>query len=538
MSNNLRIVAAQINTLVGDIYGNTQKVIINANRARDEFNASLIIFPELVLTGYPPEDLLLRPELYQRLKSAISLIKKSVKNIHIIIGYPELIAKKHYNTAAIIYNGKILATYHKNQLPNYGVFDEKRYFEPGTHNCIFKLCGQKIALSICEDMWFPDSMRQAKQAGAKLMLSINSSPFDFNKLDLREKILRQRVREGKMPVIYVNTIGGQDELVFDGSSMVLDAKGKITQRAPCFEEVLLPIDIAITKQLTPVAKPLPPKYAVAELVYKALVIGTRDYIEKNHFPGVVIGISGGIDSALVAAIAVDAIGPERVEGMYLPSHFSRQLSKDISYQLANNLQIKLSEISIEPIFQAYLKSLKKEFQGLPQDTTEENLQARCRGTILMAESNKKGLLVLSTGNKSENAVGYATLYGDMAGGFCVLKDVPKTLVYLLANYRNQLTKVIPAAAITRPPSAELATDQKDSDTLPPYPVLDAILERYVELDQDETTIVRAGFAIATVAKVIRMVKHSEYKRRQAPPGIRITPRAFGKDRRYPITSGY
>lgn len=541
MHNKIRIIAAQINPLVGDVAGNAEKIITQSIYARDDLDADLIIFPEMTLTGYPPEDLLLRPELYQRIEQAFRLIKNKVKNIYILLGYPHKTKEGCQNNAALIYNNKIIATYSKHQLPNYGVFDEKRYFIPGKKPCIVKINNIKIAISICEDLWFPYQMREAKQKGAALMLSINASPFDMYKPFVREKTIQKRAREGKMPIIYVNCIGGQDELVFDGGSMVLNAKGEVTQRADFFTETLMTVDLTVntkTKKVSPVQHDVLPISTIEERVYKALVSGVRDYVEKNNFKGVVIGTSGGIDSALTLAIAVDAIGNDRVEAVYLPSRYSATLSRDIALEQAKILRVKYSEISIEPIFETYLSCLKKEFAGLPTDITEENLQARCRGTILMAISNKKKLIVLSTGNKSEMAVGYATLYGDMVGGFCVLKDVPKTLVYRLADYRNKIAKVIPQSVIDRPPSAELAPDQKDTDSLPPYPILDEILERYIERDESIADIIAAGFAANTVERVANMVIRNEYKRRQSPPGVRITARAFGKDRRYPITSSF
>jgi NAD+ synthase (glutamine-hydrolysing) len=538
MNKILRIAAAQINTLVGDIAGNSAKIIQYALRAREELHADIIVFPELTITGYPPEDLLLRSELYKRVNQALALIKKEVKGIHILLGFPEQIANKSYNSAAVIYNGKTLATYRKHELPNYGVFDEKRYFYPGTQPSMFTLKKTKIAIAVCEDLWFPETMRQSKKNGAHLILSLNASPFDLNKPQLREQVLRKRVKENKIPIVYVNAVGGQDELIFDGGSMVMDATGKITQRAAFFQEELMTIDFATAKKITPTKTNIAPIGSLEERAYKALVLGIRDYLTKNHFKGAIIGISGGVDSALTAAIAVDALGKDRVTMLYMPSRYTAPLSKKIVQDLATKLGVKLSTIAIEPIFAAFLQSLKNEFGSLPPDVTEENLQARCRGTLLMAVSNKKGLIVLSTGNKSENAVGYATLYGDMAGGFCVLKDVPKTLVYKLCAYRNSISPVISPEVITRPPSAELAPNQKDTDSLPPYATLDAILELYIEKDFSADKIVALGFERATVEKVIRMVTHNEYKRRQAPPGVRITLRAFGRDRRYPITSGF
>lgn len=564
----LRIVGAQINPTVGDISGNAEKIIAYAIKARDELHADIIVFPELVLTGYPPDDLLLRPELYERVTKALITIKERVRNIYLVLGYPEIGAKcKHekeavprYSSASVIYNGKTIATYHKQKLPNYGVFDEKRYFIAGSKPCVCKIKGALIAFTICEDLWFPEAMKQAHKTGAQLMVSLNASPFDMHKPMQREQTISKRAREGKMPVLYVNCVGGQDELIFDGGSMLLNKRGEVIAHADFFIEGMVTADfnvkccsknkthlsVATQSHLTGM---LPSLANIEERIYQALVLGVRDYANKNHFPGAIISVSGGIDSALTLAIAVDALGKERVETIYMPSRYSSPLSEKIVRQQTQTLGVPLAIISIEPIFKEFLQSLEMELTKTPRstgDVTTENVQARCRGTLLMAFSNRKNLLVLSTGNKSEMAVGYATLYGDMAGGFCVLKDVPKTLVYRLAEYRNKIVtankrsraKVIPTQVITRPPSAELAKRQKDSDTLPPYPVLDAILERYIEQDEALAAIVAAGFDEGVVKKVIAMVNRSEYKRRQAPPGIRITARAFGRDRRYPITSGF
>lgn len=537
-SSTLRITAAQINSTVGDIAGNAKKIIASCLQARDVQHADLIIFPEMSITGYPPEDLLLRTDLYLEINQALDDIKRQTQNIAVIVGYPIRKEQEIYNSAALISDGQIVITYSKHQLPNYGVFDEKRYFTPGTEPAVTSVKGVKIGITICEDLWFPMQIQEAKAAGAELVISINASPFDMYKPFLREKTIGNRAREAALPIVYVNCVGGQDELVFDGGSMVFNKDGEVTQRADFLVEDLMSIDFKIDKKLIPLAKEVLPISNIEDRVYKALVLGIRDYIEKNNFKGVIIGLSGGIDSVLTLAIAVDALSKDKVETIYMPSRYSSKLSEEVAEQCSQTLGVKYRSISIEPIFQAFLDSLKDEFAGMPQDATEENLQARCRGTLLMAMSNKKKLIVLSTGNKSEMSVGYATLYGDMVGGFCALKDVPKTLVYRLANYRNNISPAIPQNAIDRPPSAELAKDQKDEDSLPPYPILDAILERYVEHDQSPEEIVKAGFNEETVVRVITMVDRNEYKRRQAPPGVRVTARAFGRDRRYPITSKF
>jgi NAD+ synthase (glutamine-hydrolysing) len=537
--NKITIAIAQLDFLVGDIAGNTEKIINYASKARDELQADIVVFPELALSGYPPEDLLLRTDLYKQVNKALNLVRQTVTGIYILLGYPQLAKGKRYNSAALIYHKKVIATYQKQHLPNYGVFDEQRYFQAGSKPCVVKIFNTNVAISICEDIWFADVMQQAKRAGAKMMLTLNSSPFDMYKPSLREQIIAKRAKEGKMPLVYVNCVGGQDELVFDGGSMVLDAKGKVTQSVGFFAEKLMVAEfVLVGSEVIPKPQPILPVLSVEERVYTALVVGVRDYIEKNHFKGAVIGMSGGIDSALTLAVAVDAIGSARVKAVMMPSRYTRKMSVTDAIKCSAMLGVKCSEISIEPMFQATLTSLAAEFKGLPTDTTEENIQARCRGILLMALSNKEGLIVLSTGNKSEMAVGYSTLYGDMVGGFCVLKDVPKTWVYRLVDYRNKISLVIPKRIITRPPSAELAPGQVDQDSLPPYEVLDAILERYVENDQSLAEIVAAGFAEKEVKKVLTMINRNEYKRRQAPPGVRVTARAFGRDRRYPITSGY
>ena len=536
----LRVVVAQLNFMMGDIDANAQRIIDAAKTARDELAADAIVFPELALTGYPPEDLLLRPGMYERVDLAMQRICQHVSGITAIVGFPHKTDRGVYNAAAVINEKNIQAIAHKQHLPNYSVFDEKRYFIAGESACAVEIKGCKIGVLICEDIWNPEPFQQLLSAGAELVINLNASPYHLNKGDEREVIVRERINEHPVAVIYANLIGGQDELVFDGDSFVLDAKGAITQRMPMFTEGLYPVDFQRQAGgLQPVSvEPSQAPLSVEACVYQALVLGVRDFVHKNGFKGAVIGLSGGIDSALTLAIAVDALGAEEVEAVLMPSRYTADMSIDDAQQQANTQGVCHRTISIEKAFTAFLDLLADEFAGLAVDTTEENMQARCRGLLLMAISNKKGKMVLTTGNKSEMAVGYATLYGDMAGGYDVLKDVPKTLVYRLAEYRNTLGEVIPQRVIDRPPSAELAPDQKDVDSLPDYDVLDAILERYVEQDQGLEDIVAAGFDRAIVSRVILMVDRNEYKRRQAAPGIRITARAFGRDRRYPITSGY
>ena len=537
MKNNLRITVAQINTTVGDIRGNTNKIIASAIFARDKQGADLIVFPELALTGYSPQDLLLRPALYNSIKKALTHIRTTIKNIYILLGSPTIEQNGHFNTAILLGNKKIIAQYHKKYLPNYGVFDEKRYFTAGNKPCVVTIKNTKIAIAICEDIWFADPIQAAIKEQAQLMLSINASPFTSQKPCLRQRLLKQRATEGKIPIIYVNSVGAQDELVFDGGSMVVNAQGTIVQQAGFFAETLMPIDITIASKLQIKTHPLTPPENTEKMIYQALVLGVRDYITKNHLKGVIIGLSGGIDSALTLAIAIDALGKNRVTTIYLPSRYSSELSAQITTEMTKKLKIKHKVLFIEPILQTYLNNWPKQW-GQPTKTVLENLQARCRSTLIMTLANQKNLLVLATGNKSELAVGYTTLYGDLAGGFCALKDVPKTLVYRLAKYRNQIAPIIPEAAISRAPTAELAANQKDTDNLPPYPILDEILERYLELDQSRKEIIAAGFDSTTVIKVIKMVQHNEYKRRQAPPGIKITTKTFGCERRYPITSRF
>jgi NAD+ synthase (glutamine-hydrolysing) len=535
----LRIVMAQLNLLVGDITGNVEKMVRAAQRARDELRADAVVFPELAICGYPPEDLLLRPGFLVRVKRGLAELCPQVRGIDVIVGHPHHSAGRTYNAASLLREGEVIATYHKQHLPNYAVFDEKRYFDAGTQPCVVPIKGVPVGITVCEDLWEPGPAAQAARAGARLLLNVNASPFHVGKGGEREAILRRRVEEAGVPVVYANVVGGQDELVFDGESLVMDAEGRVTQRAPAFVEGLYPVDLLagaerIVVQPGEVAAPLHQEQSM----YRALVLGVRDYVRKNGFSGAVIGLSGGIDSALTLCIAVDALGAERVEAVLMPSRYTAAMSIEDAEAQARALGVAHSVISIEPPFQAFLEALAGDFAGAAPDTAEENIQARCRGVILMAISNKKHRIVLTTGNKSEMAVGYATLYGDMAGGFAPIKDVPKTWVYRLCRYRNAITPVIPTRVLERPPSAELAPDQKDEDTLPPYAELDPILEMYVERDLCVEDIVAAGYDETTVRRVAIMVDRNEYKRRQAPPGVRISRRAFGRDRRYPITSGY
>jgi len=533
----LRIAIAQINLLVGDIEGNAERILEWIMRARDEMQADVIIFPELALTGYPPEDLLLRPGLHERVKSVLQHLSSKVMGITALVGYPEKTERGIYNSVAVLENGECTRVARKNYLPNYSVFDEKRYFISADESCVFNVKGKQLGICICEDIWYAEPVKKVVEAGAELILNLNASPFHAQKSHEREDVVRQRVSEVKVPVIYANMVGGQDELIFDGQSFVIDADENLTHRFLAFEETLEIIDFD-SKSLKPVTTSVVPPLSEEASIYQALVTGVRDYVTKNGFPGVVIGLSGGIDSALTLSIAVDALGADKVEAVMMPSCYTLDMSVEDAKEQAEILGINFKVIPIEKPFNIFLELLSDEFAGKEVDATEENIQARCRGLLLMAISNKKGKMVLTTGNKSEMAVGYATLYGDMAGGYDVLKDVQKTLVFRLAEFRNSVSPNIPQRVIDRPPSAELAPDQKDTDSLPAYEILDVILENYVELDMGLEDIVAAGFDRETVRRVLRLVDINEYKRRQAAPGIRITKRAFGRDRRYPITSGY
>ncbi|MEQ8288800.1 MAG: NAD+ synthase [Gammaproteobacteria bacterium] len=534
----IKIILAQINLTVGDIDGNIDK-IIDAIRNAEQQNADIILFPELCICSYPPEDLLFRPAFIANVEQALKRIISNTGDVYAIIGYPCQDNGQLYNACSLIHGRQLVKTYYKQELPNYGVFDEKRYFMPGKEMQSFEIKGLKAAMTICEDIWTTGPAEAAANAGVQILFNMNASPYHKHKLKQREQLVTQRAKDNSLYIAYTNLVGGQDELIFDGNSMLVDSDGEVVFHAPQFEEGLYTIELEVKDQQLLKQDTVRIEYAsTEENVYQALVMGIRDYVSKNNFKGVVIGLSGGIDSALTTAIAVDALGADNVEVLIMPSRFTADMSNDDAIEQANLLGIKHEVISIEPIFEAMLKSLQPRFAGLAADITEENIQARCRGILLMAVSNKSGTLLLTTGNKSEMAVGYSTLYGDMCGGFAPLKDVWKTLAYRLANWRNQQGRVIPENVITRPPSAELREDQRDEDSLPPYEQLDPILERYIELDISPEKIVAEGFDREAVDKVVRLVDRNEYKRRQAAPGVRITNRAFGRDRRYPITSGY
>jgi NAD+ synthase (glutamine-hydrolysing) len=535
----LRIAIAQINLLVGDIAGNAERVKQAARRARDDLEAQVVVFPELTLTGYPPEDLLYKPHFLGQISLALHDLAQEAQGVVLVVGFPELKEGLLYNSAAVLRGGALAQIYRKQELPNYGVFDEKRYFRPGSEPCVFNVNGVSIGVTICEDVWLPGAVEQAALAGAKLAVNLNASPYHVNKTREREHAVRERVAAAGIPVAYANLVGGQDELVFDGASFVMNIKGEVTSRAREFEEDLLCVDFMRQgERMVPMPGLREAPASETASVYHALVLGIRDYVTKNGFMGAVLGLSGGVDSALTLALAVDALGPDKVEAVLMPSRYTADMSVEDARLEAEALNVAYRIIPIEPAFQAFTGLLEEAFAGMPRDTTEENIQARCRGVLLMAISNKKRKILLTTGNKSEMSVGYATLYGDMAGGFAPLKDVSKLMVYRLCEYRNQISPAIPQRVLERPPSAELAPNQKDEDSLPPYSTLDPILERYVELDHSVEEIIAAGFAAADVMRVARLVDINEYKRRQAPPGVKISRRAFGRDRRYPITNGF
>jgi NAD+ synthase (glutamine-hydrolysing) len=531
----MKICMAQINTLVGDIAGNARRILEVSVAQRDQ-GATIVVFPELTLTGYPPEDLLLRHDLMVRTDAAVTrLCEQLPAELAVVIGYPKLRGERLFNSAGVIYQGTLIAEYDKQCLPNYQVFDEKRYFTAGSEACVVSIHGISVALTICEDIWHDEPVAQAKAAGASVLININASPFHRGKQSERLARVSSCADAHQLPILYVNQVGGQDELVFDGGSFAVDAQGALCVSAETFAEALVPVSLDTSSALRVVPGETVSPREDLESVWQALVLGMRDYVNKNGFPGVVLGLSGGIDSAVTLAVAVDALGPERVEAVMMPFHYTASMSIEDAEAEAAALGVRFSNLSIAPLYESFMSVLADEFEGLAPNITEENLQARCRGVLLMSISNKKNLLVLTTGNKSELAVGYSTLYGDMAGGFDVLKDCPKMLVYALARYRNTLGSCIPERVITRPPSAELAPDQKDEDSLPPYEVLDQIIELYVEQDASKTDMLEAGFSAEDVERVVRLVDLNEYKRRQAPVGVRISRRAFGRDRRYPIT---
>lgn len=536
MPTTFRIAVAQLNFLVGDISGNTRIILDSIDKAK-QASVDLLIFPELALSGYPPEDLVLREDFKKKIQHALKKIQQKSCEIAILLGHPDYGTDGIYNAASLIKDKKILYTYHKQYLPNYGVFDERRYFKLGNSNGIFKLKGLNIGVLICEDLWYSEPSCLLKQKGAQLLVCINASPFDYTKPEQRIKVITDRIQETNLSVLYIHGVGGQDDLVFDGGSQAFDAKGHVVAEAGFFKETLWLVDLKfnLSVQFTPQA--LPHKPLINEAIYKALVLAVRDYVNKNHFPGVLIGISGGIDSALVLAIAVDALGKDRVQAAFLPSRYTDKLSYDIVQALIKKLKIQFSTLSIEPSFSAFLTTLGFDAKLPPRGLTSENIQARCRGVLLMALSNQSGVLLLNCTNKSELAMGYGTLYGDLTGGFAVLKDVSKTRVYELANFRN-VDDVFPYELLTRSPTAELTENQKDEDILPPYSQLDPILELYVEQHKSVDDIVKAGFSKEIVQRIVSSVDKNEFKRRQLAPGPKITPHAFSRERRFPITSGF
>ena len=552
----LRVALGQINTTVGDLDGNAGKILKSIRRAR-ELDADLVALPELAITGYPPEDLVFRAQFVADNRGALGEVIAASEGLTAVVGFVDAAGGANYNAAAIVHDGELVDVYHKHLLPNYGVFDEQRYFRAGTCSRVYGVGGVPVAVNVCEDIWRPDGpIAEQVTLGAKLIVNINGSPYHRGKRAEREAMLAERARQTGAAIVYVNVVGGQDELVFDGGSIVLSPSGEILARAQQFEEALVVCDIPVDDRPLsrggghlvvsgPAAerRPIPPPQQAPVLddmaeVYAALVLGTRDYAHKSGFGKAIVALSGGIDSSLVAAIAVDALGAENVLGISMPSRYSSEASVVDAKALAAGLGMRLVSSSIEPAFSAYLETLEPMFEGAEPDVTEENLQARVRGNIVMALSNKFGYLALTTGNKSEYATGYATLYGDMSGGFAVIKDVPKTLAYDLCRYRNTISAVLPESVIDKPPSAELRPDQLDADSLPPYEILDPILKAYVEEDMPYGDIVGLGHPRETVRQVISLVDRAEYKRRQAPPGVKITERNFGRDRRMPIINRY
>ncbi|WP_338884924.1 NAD+ synthase [Xenorhabdus sp. TH1] len=535
MSRTLNIALAQLNWLVGDIEGNSERMLQTV-REQQAKGADLVMFSELALSGYFPEDLLFRSDLHQRCREQLVRLQQASAQVGILVGHPWQQDGKLYNALSLFWRGEIVARYFKQLLPNYGVFDEERYFDAGDQNCVIPFKGYNLGLLICEDLWFDAPIDALKQAGAEIVLSINASPYNREKPNIRSTLIKSHCQRTHLPIIYLNQVGGQDQLIFDGCSKVFDANGEITHRMAAFEEQVEQCRFN-EMNIEPMANPIPQLPPLAQ-IYKALVLSVRDYVQKNGFKGALLGLSGGIDSGLTLAIAVDALGKDHVQAVMMPFRYTSEISIHDAREQAELLGVEFDVVSIEPMFDAFMAQLDPMFAGTEKDTTEENLQARCRAVILMAMSNKRRRLVLTTSNKSESAVGYSTLYGDMAGGFNALKDVPKTMVFALAKYRNTVSPAIPQRVIDRPPSAELAPNQLDQDSLPPYDILDAILEGYVEKDKSVADLVSEGFDEAIVRKVIRLVDINEYKRSQAPIGPRITQRDFGKDRRYPITSGF
>lgn len=534
----IRVTLVQHRFPVGDIDGNVQKILQLSQQAIED-NADMVVFPELTLTGYPPEDLLLRPSLGKRVSDALHQIFAAKLPIAIVFGYPQREDGKLYNKAMVVQDGQVIADYRKQHLPNYQVFDEKRYFQKGAETCVFEFKGAQIALSICEDIWYDGPARRAFEAGAQINLNINGSPYSIDRTAERHAQVKGIVEQWPMTTLYVNHVGGQDELVFDGGSFVVNPDAEVIATLPLFEETVTTVELMSVDGQWVVQQPeLSPQPSTEAALYEALKVGLADYVNRNGFPGVVLGMSGGIDSALSAAIAVDALGSDRVMGVMMPYHYTARMSIEDAEAEAQMLGIRYETLPIGKPFESALEVLTPAFGEHEVDLTEQNMQSRMRGLFLMALSNKLGFMVLTTGNKSEMAVGYATLYGDMCGGYNALKDVPKTWVYKLSRWRNEQGLVIPERVITRPPSAELAPDQLDEDSLPPYDILDELIERYVERDESLETIVEAGFDPDVAYRVIRLIDINEYKRRQAPEGVRISKRGFGRDRRYPITHGW
>ncbi|CAA6822397.1 MAG: NAD synthetase (EC / Glutamine amidotransferase chain of NAD synthetase [uncultured Thiotrichaceae bacterium] len=530
----IKIAIAQINPWVGDFSKNLEMILENIETARVQ-KADAVVFPEMAVTGYPPEDLLFRPAFLKQVKSMLKQIRNVSIGITVIVGAPVERSNHLYNMAMVYRDGKTLAKYAKQYLPNYRVFDEKRYFARGKKSAVIEIAGVPTGILICEDIWRKDPIKKTKSAGAELCIVLNASPFRENKAEERLELLSKRAKKYQMPIVYCNLVGGQDELVFDGHSLVVDKKGQLIEQLPAFESVCQICQVGASREVKTLQLAVPDAQ-----IYQALVIGVQDYVKKNGFSGVLLGLSGGIDSALTLAVAVDALGADKVEAIMMPFRYTAEISKTDARQQAETQGVKYREIPIEDIFNSFMGALANEFAGLGRDVTEENIQSRSRGVLLMAMSNKLGKMLLATGNKSEMSMGYATLYGDMAGGFAPLKDVYKLRVFSLARYRNSMGdgEIIPNRVITRPPSAELAPDQKDEDSLPPYDILDPILQMFIEEFMSVEDIVALGYEQATVHRVANLLLLNEYKRRQAAPGVRISKRAFGKDRRYPITSAY